>query len=182
MQRPTAFVIAAIFAISLIGSTDPAAAVNEPSRPNVITGGDAETRAIVEDAVASFTGLGLELPRIAINIHPRDKQFCDGHRAYWQSGRDHDVIDLCFIDTFTVLHELAHSWEQHNLTDETRIAFLELTPGQKWRSDEVKYNSQGIEDAANTIAGVVLSRQIGSTTSPRLADIQAFDVLVGGSV
>lgn len=185
MQRLTALVITLIATAGVLvtgaglGLGNPAATAEEIVPALTINGADAEVGAMIEDAVARYERLGLQLPPLEINVHAKDREHCHGHRAYWDHHDHHDVIDLCFFDQFTVLHELAHAFEHHNLDEHTRDEFMALTPGQVWRDDDVKYNHQGIEDAANTIARGLLDETVDPDSEKDQADLNAFELLVG---
>ncbi len=173
--------LALILTLAPLQGTAVSRADTLPSEATVVSGGTPESRAVIEDALNRFARAGLDLPPVHFTIHPPDKRHCNGYRAYWAPGSHSDEIRLCFFDTFTVLHELAHSWESDALSDKTRQDFMELTNSHAWRSDEVKYNAQGIEAVANTVARILLAGDPYVNSSRHEDDLAAFEVLTGTS-
>ncbi len=173
----SAVIVAMIAAFAAL--TMGAARTASASPVRTVTGGDETQRTLVEEALAAFDDAGLVLPKLRVEIRAHDRAACHGYRAYSEPGDRGDTVALCFTDRFTLLHELAHSWERHALTDEVRAAFMALTPGQVWRDQAVRYNSQGVEDVANTVARVLSASGPDPTREVGADDLTAYRILVG---
>ena len=119
--------------------------------PPGIYGADASFEAVIESAMERFDNIGLDLPPLRIHVHPTPAG-CQGYLgAYGQHG-DPERIDLCTTAKFYVLHELAHAWEQHTISDETRNIVLAQSGLSTWHDRQLPWLHSGAEVAANTIA------------------------------
>ena len=166
-------------------------AVVEERRPAVsISGGSAQHRRTVLDAVDRFASSGLDLPDLHVRIHV-DNSGCMGKQGLFRRSGDVGVIDLCFTGEFLALHELGHAWERFNLADDDRVEFMRSTGASTWRSTDVIWRNRGAEQAANVIANGLLSAPLETTeyhtewfaqfealagvVTPRLEEVQPSD-------
>ncbi len=65
----------------------------------------------------------------------------------------------------TLLHELAHAWDYHMLTDEQRSAFMELRGVDTWHSHQVEWHERGAEHFAEIIKWGIIDEPIWIVTS-----------------
>lgn len=117
----------------------------------------AQTQAQVDlalRAVGLYEQRGYDLPHVEMwmgsdtsqCIHPNGDQVRGF--ATWRSGQA--VLFHCG-DAFTMLHELAHVYDRHTLTDEVRQAFLALRGLVLWQ-DTASWDHSGEEHFANLLA------------------------------
>ena len=98
------------------------------------------------------------------------------------------VIEICadelsFPTQGMVLHETAHAWAAHALTDDRKAQFQALRGFEHWRAnDEVPWHENGTEQAAEILLWGLIDRplamvRINNTTC---ADLEAgFRTLTG---
>jgi hypothetical protein len=66
-----------------------------------------------------------------------------------------------------ILHELAHAWDGHLLTEQRRAAFLDWRDMSQWWGDErAHWGDYGAEQAAETIVWGVIDRPISASQIP----------------
>jgi hypothetical protein len=174
-------VVLGIFAVGFgrIGAVS-AGGPAEPAGPVTIHHSDAATTELIEWAVARYTETGLELPDVEFFVHTDDRDACDGHDGYWHPGRNADRIDICEATELLVLHELAHAWEHHSVTDDTRDAFMAVHPGDEWRDEGVGHFAQGIERFAEAVAWGLKSKTIPEKNVTALHErIELFEMVTG---
>ncbi len=132
-------------------------------------------------ALGRFEEAGLELPPVEIHIH-RDRSECNGLNGYLANATGGGwILHSCGVD-FTLLHELAHAWDNHSLDDETRSEFLELAQADSWDNQD-NWNLAGGEHAANVVAWALMSERINQTrTRPYDYNsmLEAYEILTGG--
>lgn len=100
----------------------------------------AENEAQVETvqwSLQRYADHNLELPHVTIDMRSIGK--CPTHDGRQLSGSLAVVdgeyrIKVCG-ERRTLLHELGHVWDKHNLTDETRQRYMELRGLDSWRHD-----------------------------------------------
>ena len=109
-----------------------------------------ETTNVISRSQDRFAETGLELPALRIYVH-ENKEGCQGYEGLF-SRHEGGRIDFCTDDATIILHELAHAWEHHELTDEDRKAFLESRGLTELDSLDVERHERGIELAANIVA------------------------------
>ena len=59
---------------------------------------------------------------------------------------------MCHRLPLFLIHELAHAWERHTVTDSTRSQFLNHWNLERWNDHSDDWNQRGIEKAAHTVA------------------------------
>jgi hypothetical protein len=112
-----------------------------------------EQLAGVRRAVGRFVEAGLELPTGELHMHA-DRTACarpDGslRNGYMGGGPDGFALHICTNES-VLLHELAHLWDNHAMTDELRNALLELRGLDTWNHES--WNQAGGEHLASIIA------------------------------
>lgn len=124
-----------------------------------VHGADEEAMRRIETALTAFQDAGLDLPQLSIRVHD-DLEGCDGLAGSYRRNATGEQINLCSLlhPDFTVLHELAHAWEAHAVSDTTRTTFLELHGLNTWWGPEARWEERGGEQAAETIAKGLLDR------------------------
>jgi len=142
--------------------------------------------ALVVWARDRFRAAGLAVPTSAV-IFGDGLQACGGFDGRYYPNADEIVI--CVADSAStmvlrtvVLHELAHAWTEHNLSDAARARFVELRGARSWNAAKDRWSERATEHAAVVMAWglldvVVQPRPIGDTSRGGLA--QAFRVLTG---
>lgn len=118
-------------------------------RPTII-GGSEEQRETADWAVAHFVDAGLELPQIVIAIHTSDEA-CDGYDGAFRSRETPARLDVCNPHRLIILHELAHAWDRHTLTDDLRQDFMDLRGLVTWNDPSTPWKERGVEDLAEVI-------------------------------
>lgn len=110
---------------------------------------------------------GLELPPLRFIYHDGDRSQCRGRDGLHRAIDGVSVVELCVTDaTFAakvmVLHETAHAWADHALTDERKLAFQELRGWEHWRDYQAaQWHENGTEQAAEIIVWGLIDRPIG---------------------
>ena len=137
----------------------PAASASETSDVPEIYGADPELTAVIEAALEQFNSAGLALPPLRIYTHGTNDG-CQGNSGLYNRDGSGTRIDLCTRGTYLILHELAHAWEYHTLSDNTRQAFLDHTGLEAWHQVDLDWEERGIEAAAQAIAWGLLDTPI----------------------
>jgi hypothetical protein len=146
--------------------------------PSGIYGADAELEALIEAAIELYQTAGLIVPALRIYAHDTSDG-CRGMSGLYSQEPPVDRIDLCTRLQATVLHELAHAWEHHSMSEDTRQAFLEHTGLKAWQSyGDVEWEDRGIERAAQIIAWGLMDIQI-TNTERFLEELYRFELLTG---
>lgn len=142
-----------------------------------IVGADAELAAAIRQAIARFESAGLTLPELSIHAHPTSAG-CRGNCGLYTTGESGGRVDLCVRGQHTILHELAHAWEHHNVDDATRQRFLTHSGLEVWNDPETDWDERGIEAAAQVIAWGLLDIPI--TNADRFENqLDQFELLTG---
>lgn len=152
------------------------AAFNEyPISPTVVSGTE-EQLASVEWALTQFTNAGLELGTLVIELHD-GSEGCDGYGGVYRPSRLR--VDLCNPHRLIVLHELAHAWEYHTLTDDLRHQFMELRGLTVWNDHDVPWEDRGAEDLAEVVAWGLRQLSDDSSQHSRPEMATAFELVTG---
>jgi hypothetical protein len=132
-------------------------------------------------ALDRYEKAGLELPPVEIYIHS-DRSECNGLNGYLGGSEETGwIVHSCGVG-FTLLHELGHAWDRHNLDDETKAKFLASAQANVWRDTE-NWLLSGEEHAANVLAWGLMEERINQTrTRPYDHDsmLLAYQTLTGG--
>jgi hypothetical protein len=165
--RSTLPLIGLVLALNASGGDAPAAA----SPSHTATRFRAAQEATIDWAVGLFDEAGLSLPGIDFVLDTTVEP-CHGRRG-WYSGADgRPVIHICTheggpVPELLILHELAHAWDGHTLTDERRTAFLDWRGlHQWWGTEHEHWGEYGAEQAAETIVWGVIDRPIRASQIP----------------
>lgn len=154
-----------------------------------IVNGSPEQIELVEWGLGRFTAAGLALPEVATVAFPPTKLCLQGeHTGYASLGSSTVRLDVCGDDAATgerrtVLHELGHAWNEQQIDEATRQAFLELRGLEAWTPSDPDTSpyERAIEQAAETIAWGLMDQPIGiklPDTTPEDLD-EAFWLLTG---
>ncbi len=124
-----------------------------------VIGGTPEQIALVAEAVERFESVGMDLPGADIYLHS-SRSSCTSYRYQGVFNLDGSTrrVDICNAKLITVLHELAHLWEYHNVSDPQRQALMDLHGAVEWQSLDVDWDERGIEIAAEAIAKGLIER------------------------
>lgn len=138
----------------------------EPGKTEIYAETD-EQLELADWALGRFEEAGLELPPITIHVHA-DRSGCNGRLGYLgHADGGQYVIHQCGTE-FTLLHELAHAWDVHALTEEIRQEFLTKAHATQWNNPDNWYLAGG-EHAANVIAWALMEER-GNQTQTRPYD------------
>lgn len=181
--------LAATVAVTILGATIPQGAALTPGPPTasasepledapVINGADPELTAVIEAAIERFNTAGLTLPALHVYVHPT-RDGCRGAAGLFGRDESWDRIDLCTRVKWTILHELAHAWEHHTMSDATRRAFLDHTGLEAWHGyGDLDWEDRGIEAAAQAIAWGLLDTAIANPAAFG-QQLHQFELLTG---
>ncbi len=119
-------------------------------------------------AVALYDEANLALPPIRFVYHGDDAEACDGWLGRHEVVADGSVIEICTSRTSPqiealFLHELAHAWCAHSLSDARRSDFQELRGCPVWRG-AVPWHERGAEQAAEILTWGLIDRPTGVVT------------------
>ncbi len=119
-----------------------------------------DEREIVRWAHGRFLLVGLEVPDVEIVFHPHSGD-CNWNEGTYRSGDETRRIDVCVPDhgtshsdlqrRRTVMHELAHAWDDVNLTEDDRDMLLPVLGAQEWYGPDLDWTTRGVERFAETI-------------------------------
>lgn len=156
-----------------IGSTGDASSVTLSS-PSASIGEvtlEATVADVDEDAVSwaqdRFREAGLSLPEIRVSFQT-ETESCEGSKGGHLIEEGMSNVFICVPDQGptrdlqikrVLLHEFAHAWDHHALTDQHRSEFLAYKDFSGW-SFEVPYDERASEDAAEIIAWGLMDRPI----------------------
>ncbi|MGI9607589.1 MAG: hypothetical protein ACR2P0_15785 [Acidimicrobiales bacterium] len=95
-----------------------------------------------------YAAEGLTLPEIQLVVLPSLSE-CNGRVGRYDERNNE--LRLCRIDDETMLHELAHAWIDHNMSDADRAAFVELRGVAEWNDRSLEWEERGAEQAAEIL-------------------------------
>lgn len=121
-----------------------------PASRLTVVGGTEEQRETADWAVAHFVDAGLELPELVIAIHASDEA-CEGFDGAFRGREIPARLDVCNPHRLIILHELAHAWDHHTLTDALRQDFMDLRGLTAWNDAGTPWKERGIEDLAEVV-------------------------------
>jgi hypothetical protein len=122
-------------------------------------------------ALGLYADAGLELPPLEF-VRYSSREPCRGARGFFTGRRSPPTVRICTPDAdrfveLLFLHEIAHGWDAHALTDRRREAFLELRDLETWWDDgSAPWHTYGAEQAAQIIVWGLLDRPVRITTIP----------------
>lgn len=103
----------------------------------------------VDDALARFAGQGLDLPETNFVFH-ENLLPCHGHKGLYRASTR--TLEMCSMDSVTMLHELAHAWANENLSEEFKAEFVESRDLDSWNDHDHPWDRRGTEHVAETLA------------------------------
>jgi hypothetical protein len=113
-----------------------------------------------------FDQAELELPPLRFVYHGHDTRPCAERPGLHHRVDGLNVIEIC-TETITnptkglILHETAHAWIDHHLTDERKAAFKELRGWTHWRDyDAAPWHENGTEQAAEIMVWGLIDRPL----------------------
>jgi hypothetical protein len=152
-----------------VAAASDAPAAASPS--HTLTGFTGGQEATIGWALGLFDEAGLPVPGIDFVLHTTVES-CHGRRGWYSGADDRPVIRICTheggpVPEPLILHELAHAWDGHLLTDQRRAAFLDWRGmSQWWGADREQRGEYGAEQAAETIVWGVIDRPISASQIP----------------
>lgn len=124
-----------------------------------------------EDAVSwaqdRYREAGLSLPDMRVSFHA-DTEPCEGARGGHLVEDGVSRVFVCITEQGStrdlqikrvLLHEFAHAWDHHSLTDQIRSHFMAFKGFPGW-SFEVPYDERASEDAAEIITWGLMDRPL----------------------
>jgi hypothetical protein len=159
--------LTSLLTFGLVAQTDEQAAlarVNDVELVDV----PGEFADVVMWAVDLFDEAGLLLPPMRFVHHGDDRALCDGSRGSHRQVDRQSTIDICTSDPdkmtaqLLVLHETAHAWAAHDLSDERKANFQSLRGWTYWTNYQAAdWHENGTEQAAEMILWGLIDRPVG---------------------
>ena len=173
MQRFTRILVSMATVAAILWTASPVT-TGEPS-PLEIHGAGMEQAEVLRSAKDRYDRAGMWLPPLRIFVHST-KDPCNARIALFNSDGRGDRIDLCNRgqSDFIIMHELAHAWIHHRVSEATRREFLDRT-GLTWNDPTQEWSDRGTEVAANIVAWG-LSDRFGND---RVERYELFELLTG---
>lgn len=111
----------------------------------------------VDEALRLFDEAGLELPPLVIRFS-NDSEDCEGNLGIYrtQAIDEPAIVTVCTKMRLTLVHELAHAWDDNSLTDELRRPFMDRWQVDDWNDKSAEWHDRAAEIAAHTIAYTLL--------------------------
>ena len=136
---------------------DVGASIGETSVSATLTPAE---RQLVESATQRFALVGLDLPDVEVSFHD-DIEACGWNEGIYHGNGGVHQVQVCVRDrgTFasdlnrsrTLIHELAHAWEQASLDDTDRHQLLSVLDAEAWVTSDLAWEDRGAERFAETI-------------------------------
>jgi hypothetical protein len=156
---------------------------HEAPLPRVqIRAATARQRQQVEETLALFDQARLELPPLVIRFS-EDPTACEGNLGIYRPrpAGETAIIGICTKMRLTLVHELAHAWDGHSLTDERRQAFMDHWQLDNWNDKGADWHDRGSENAAHTVAYTLLLEE--PSDNPDILDyVCGYGVLTGSDL
>jgi len=141
-----------------------------------IYGATESERRDIRAKISLFATAGLRLPQLRIYVHGSTAG-CGGHSGLFDKDRSGQRIDICGN---VVLHELAHAWELHNMSNQTRQAFMDYTGLDVWNHADTDHKLRAIERAATVVAWGVGKGQLTAGEAPMYEEhLLHYEMLTG---
>lgn len=118
-------------------------------------------------AVDLFDEAGLSLPPLRFVYHGDDQTPCSGWRGAHRYLDGRSTIDICTDEPGKVtealfLHEIAHAWAAHELTDDRKAHFGALRGWTYWSNhQQAEWHDNGSEQAAEIMVWGLIDRPVG---------------------
>lgn len=117
-----------------------------------------------------FDEAGLRLPAMRFVYHGDDRRPCSGWRGAHRHVDGRSTIDVCTseagnVAAALVLHETAHAWAAHDLSDDRKVDFQAVRGWEYWRDHEqAEWHENGSEQAAEIMVWGLIDRPVGIVT------------------
>jgi hypothetical protein len=121
-------------------------------------------------AVGLFEEAGLRLPPLRFVHHGEERTPCLGRRGVHEYVNGRSTIHICTsepgkVTEALVLHETAHAWAAHGLSDERKADIHSLRRWTYWRNhEEADWRENGSEQAAEMILWGLIDRPVRIVT------------------
>ena len=113
-----------------------------------------------------FDQAAFDLPPLRYVFHGDNSEPCFGRRGMHHRVEGVNVIEICTSEMSSatpllILHETAHAWIDHKLTDERKATFQELRGWIHWRNhDAADWHDNGSEQAAEIMVWGLIDRPL----------------------
>ena len=120
--------------------------------------------AATEWATDLFDEAGFDLPPLRYVFHGDTREPCAGRPGLHHRIKGVNVIEICTskmtpATQVLILHETAHAWIDHTITDERKAAFQQLRGWTYWRNyGAAAWHDNGTEQAAEIIVWGLIDR------------------------
>ena len=163
----TFLAVAALMSVSVDSTADSAAHHGAATPPPVeLVQMPPEFAAAAEWAIDLFHQAELELPPLRYGFHGDNPAPCADRPGLHHVINGVNVIEICTSEMTSpmqgmLLHETAHAWIDHNLTDERKAAFQQLRGWTYWRDyDAAAWHENGTEQAAEIMVWGLIDRPL----------------------
>ena len=163
--------------VLVLGLVLPSTGSDQPPRialeAHSFVGFTAAQRDTIDWALALFDEAELALPSIDF-IHHTTVAPCRGGRGLFTAEPHSAVVHICTheggaVPELLIVHEIAHAWDSHALSERRRNAFLEWRGLTDWwgaSEDFDRWTEYGSEQAAEVIVWGLMDRPIRATQIP----------------
>ena len=114
-------------------------------------------RHLVGFGLSRFEQQGLELPELSFEFRLSAVD-CLGHKGLFFLRSQ--TVRMCSMDKKTMLHELAHAWANHNLSDAEMNEFAGHRGLREWNDPADPWKERATEHAAEVIAWALMDRAV----------------------
>ncbi len=169
--------------IALVAEAPVAEAPVEPAAVELVDM-NSEMTEMANWALDLFDQAQLELPPMRFVHHQGDREPCRGRDGLHRLVDGVSVIEVCateatFPTQVMILHETAHAWVGHQLTDERKAEFKDLRGWEHWRDYEAAaWHDNGTEQAAEIMVWGLIDRPLRMV---RIYDTTCADLEAGYS-
>lgn len=163
--------------ITLIVST-PLAIADGPDAVTVSTPITPDQQDWLDSSVQLFADNGLALPNLEVFFFD-DRSGCGGHEGTYRPGTEPAQIRICSEKPFVLPHELAHVWEDSQVSDETRALYMIERELETWNDHGYEWNKRGVEDAAFVVQQNLTMTKVRTSSRTWQERISAYELLTG---
>jgi hypothetical protein len=111
-----------------------------------------------------FEQAAFDLPPLRYVFHGNNREPCSERRGLHHRVDGVNVIEICEMSSATpvlILHETAHAWIDHNLTEGRKADFKQLRGWIHWRNfDKAEWHDNGTEQAAEIMVWGLIDRPL----------------------
>lgn len=135
----------------------------EPATPSLSPGGvpgvslNVPQQNLINFGLTRFEQQALELPELSFEFRPHAVD-CLGHKGLYSSRSR--TLRMCSMDKKTMLHELAHAWANHNLSDAEMNEFARHRGLGEWNDQAAPWKERATEHAAEIITWALMDRAV----------------------